>query len=469
MISHRLISAAVLLACALCTASSYAQQPAPLAPAAQLQPLTLHEAVQLALTNYPAVQEQRARARAAQEQVAVARTAYLPRIDALWLENRATHNNVLGTLLPQAVVPQVSGPVLPSSSESVWGSAAGALVSWDAVDFGQRKAAVDAARAEQLAATARSDQAELDTAAAAADAFLTVLAADASVRAAQANVDRLRVFSEAVITLVTNQLRAGADQSRAEAELAVARNQLAQAQQSADIARATLAEAIGRPGARIELVPGRLSELPPEAPAAGGVETHPAARAARASIDVVRARERLLERSMFPRISLQSAASARASGADAPGITSTADGLWPRVSNWAAGVAVTVPVSTLFTVKPLQRVEAQNEAAERAHYDQTIVTLQTQQLRAQALLTAASAIARNMPAVRRAAEDTQQRARARYDSALASITEVADAQHLLAEAETDDAVARLAVWRALLAQAQASGDLTPFLDRLRVP
>ena len=31
-----------------------------------------------------------------------------------------------------------------ATSESVWGIAAGALVSWDAVDFGQRKAAVDA-------------------------------------------------------------------------------------------------------------------------------------------------------------------------------------------------------------------------------------------------------------------------------------------------------------------------------------
>lgn len=196
---------------------------------------------------------------------------------------------------------------------------------------------------------------------------------------------------------------------------------------------------------------------------------HPAARAARASIDIVRARERILERSVFPRIALQSAASARASGAVVPGIASTPNGLWPQVSNWVASVSVTIPVSGLFTVKPQQRVEAQNEIAERAHYDQTLATLQTQQLRALALLTAASAIAQNMPAVRKSAEDTQQRARARYDSGLASIIEVAEAQHLLAQAETDDAVARLGVWRALLAEAQAAGDLTPFLDRLRAP
>jgi outer membrane protein TolC len=177
----------------------------------------------------------------------------------------------------------------------------------------------------------------------------------------------------------------------------------------------------------------------------------------------------VLARAALPRIALQSAASARGSGADVPGLVNTSDGLWPRVPNWTAGVFVTLPVSGLFTLKPQQRVQAQNETAERARYDQTIADLQTQQLRAQALLTAASAIAQNMPAVRRAAEDTQQRARARYDSGLTSITEVAEAQHLLAQAETDDAVARLAVWRALLAQAQAAGDLTPFLIQLQSP
>src|SRR5262249_11177626 len=159
--------------------------------------------------------------------------------------------------------------------------------------------------------------------------------------------------------------------------------------------------AIGRPGVRIELAPGRLSELPPETPAAGNVDMHPAARAARASIDVVRAREEMLERSVFPRIALQSAAGARARGAVAPGSAGPPSGAWPRVSNWAAGVSVIIPVSGLFTVKPQQRVEAENEIAERARYDQTIATLQTQQLRAQALLSAASAIAGNMPALRR--------------------------------------------------------------------
>src|SRR5437867_10498811 len=152
-------------------------------------PLSLNEAVQLALKNYPAVKESRARAQAADEGIGVAQTAYLPRLDLLWQENRATTNNVFGLVLPQSVVPPISGPVLGTRSyDSVWGSAAGVQLSWEALDFGQRKASVEVARAQSTFAKARTDLTTLDAAAAAADAFVTVLDSDVAVSAVQAYV-----------------------------------------------------------------------------------------------------------------------------------------------------------------------------------------------------------------------------------------------------------------------------------------
>lgn len=172
------------------------------AQAAPSGPLSLKDAIQLALTNYPRLTESRARADAADAGIALARTAYLPRLDMLWQENLATRNNVFGLLLPQSIVPPISGPVLGTRSfDSVWGSAAGVQLSWEAVDFGLRKANVDAARAQRSFAKAQTALTELDVAAA-ADAFVTVLASDEVVRAAQANVDRLQVFGSAVRTLV---------------------------------------------------------------------------------------------------------------------------------------------------------------------------------------------------------------------------------------------------------------------------
>ncbi len=58
------------------------------------QPLTLNAAVDLALGNYPAIRAARAQVAAARAGIELARTAYLPRTDLLWQENRATRNNI---------------------------------------------------------------------------------------------------------------------------------------------------------------------------------------------------------------------------------------------------------------------------------------------------------------------------------------------------------------------------------------
>jgi outer membrane protein TolC len=451
-----------LVACALSAADASAQSP-------NAGPLTLNDAIQRALKNYPAIKESRARAQAAEEGVGVARTAYLPRLDMLWQENRGTTNNVFGLLFPQSTLFSMTGPVLGTRSlgDSVWGSAGAVLLSWEAVDFGQRRAGVDAARAQTSLARNHSALTELDVASAAADAFLTVLAAEESVRAARANVDRLQIFATNVRTFVQNQLRPGADQSRAEAELAVANNQLSQAVQIAEVARASLADAVGSAGTSFELAAGSLAVVPQFTIEPADVKTHPAARAGQAAVDVVRARERTLDRAYYPHITLQSTFAGRGTGADAPGVPSFGNGLWLQVPNWAVGASVTFPAFDFFAINARKRVEAQNELAESAHYERTIQALTTQEIKARALMKAATDIARNTPVEREAATAGESQARARYQNGLASVVEVAEAQRLLAQAEADDAVARLGVWRALLATAQAHGDLAPFLEKLK--
>src|SRR5436190_1047116 len=432
-------------------------------------PLTLNDAIQLALKNYPAIKESRARAQAAEEVVGVARTAYLPRLDMMWQENRATTNNVFGLLFPQSTIFSMSGPVLGTRSlgDSVWGSAGAVLLSWEAVDFGQRKASVEVARSQTALAKNQTALTELDAASAAADAFLTVLAAEESVRAARANVDRLQIFANNVRTLVENQLRPGADQSRAAAELAVSNNQLSQAVQIAEVARASLADAVGSAGTSFELTAGSLAAIPQFTVEAADLKTHPAARAGQAAVDVVRARERTLDRAYYPHITLQSTFAARGTGAETPGTPSFGNGLWLQVANWAVGASVTFPAFDIFSINARKRVELQNELAESAHYERTIQTLTTQEMKARALVKAATDIARNTPVERQAATAGESQARARYQNGLASVTEVAEAQRLLAQAEADDAVARLGVGRALLATAQAHGDLTSFLEMIK--
>jgi outer membrane protein len=85
------------------------------------------------------------------------------------------------------------------------------------------------------------------------------------------------------------------------------------------------------------------------------------------------------------------------------------------------------------------------------------------------LLQTTRAIAANTPVELAAAQQSEMQARARYDAGLANIIEVADAQSLLTQAEVQDQLARVEVWRALLAAAVAGGDLAPFRALVRQP
>ena len=440
--------------------------------ASQSEPrrLTLEEAIRVALENYPQLAAARAEARAARAGVDLARTAYLPRTDLLWQENRATRNNVFGLLLPQSVIPPISGPVLGTSAleQTAWGSAGGMLVQWEPFDFGTRRANVDAARASERRASARVELTRLEVASAAAEAFLGTLTAEEAVRATRATVDRMQAFARVVQTLAANDLRPGAEASRAQAELAVARNQLISAEASVESGRATLAEALGLAGESVAPNPGALLELPPAAPApAAGLEAHPLVEAAAAQLDAARARERALDRSYFPRFNYQFALYGRGSGALLDGRIDPSKGLLPDVPNWATGLQITFPTLDIFAIRARRRAESSAAAAEAARYEAVVQQLRAANARAATAAHAARRIAANTPEQLSAARDTERLARARYDAGLTSVLEVAEAERLLASAEVEDAVARLNAWRALLGEVRARGVLEPYLEVVR--
>src|SRR5215831_10107751 len=140
------------------------------------QVFTLAQAMEYASEHYPAVRAALEQVNASVANVDVARAAYLPRLDSLWQSNRGTANNIFGQVLPQSVIPALTGPVLPSASDdSVWSSATGALVSWEPFDFGLRSAGV--ANADAVVAQAQANQAltRLDVQRVVASVFLDVV------------------------------------------------------------------------------------------------------------------------------------------------------------------------------------------------------------------------------------------------------------------------------------------------------
>ncbi len=435
--------------------------------AADQTPLTLGQAVDQALRTYPAIRASAEQIAAAAAGINLARTAYLPRADFMGQFNRATRNNVFGLLLPQSVIPSMSGPVLGTNSlTSVWGSAAGVLVSWEPFDFGLRRANVATAGSSRTRAEAASGATRFQVGAAAADSFLTLLAAEQTVVAARAGVDRARVLFQVTDSLARSGLRPGADAARARAELAFAETQLVQTEQAADIARAALADLVAVPSAQLKVEAGPLLGAPPSAlSGAAALASHPFAVQQNAAVEEARAQEHALERSYFPRFYLQGSAYGRGTGARTDGTTAGGlTGLGPNVGDWAVGLTMIFPAFDLPSLRAREQAQQHLVNAASAQYDRVLRDLEGQLEQAQARLNGARRVAENTPVELDAARAAEQQASARYKSGLGNIVEVAEAQRLLTQAEIDDALARLGVWRALLGVAAAQGDLQPFLQ-----
>jgi outer membrane protein len=439
------------------------------APAAS-KVYTLDQAISYALANYPAVRASLERVNAAQSGIRLARTQYLPSLTGAYQDSRATQNQVPGIWLPTPVTPTVEGPIGGSSGQSFWGSQVAALFSWEPIDFGMRPAMVT--RAKSAADKSNADLAltRLQVAASAGDYFLMALASQQAATAAQSNADRWQVFDQSIHDLVSNELRPGADGSRADAQLALAKTQLYRAQQAEQATLATLAALMGTAGSEIRLQSGPLLGLPPSGvlPNAAPAD-HPLARDEMAEVREIQAQERILERTDYPRIYVQAEGFGRGSEIPNNGsIIGTANGLEPARGNWVAGITISFP--NLFDFKALswqKQISKADERSQQAAYDKTIQDLTGQAQVAIAELKTAQLVAEQTTIELAAARASETQSRARYDASLTTLVDVADAENLLAQAEVDDAVAHLNVWRGLFDVAYAQGDLQPFLDLLR--
>jgi outer membrane protein TolC len=428
--------------------------------------LTLGQAVESALKNYPSIRISEEQINAAAAGIQLARTAYLPRIDVLAQANRATRNNVFGMLLPQSVIPSMSGPVLGTNNfGTAWGSAIGTLVTWEPFDFGLRRASVASAAAARTQYEASLKRTQFDVTVAAADAYVTLIAGQETVRAAQAGVDRAEAISRTIGALVNAQLRPGADASRAQAELAAARTQLIQAQQAVEVARASLSQFVGMEPAQITVAAPRLLELPPEQTVTAlDPATNPLSVEQNATVEQLRAQLRILERSWFPRFYLQGAAYARGTGAEVNGKDlGGLNGLGPTTQDYALGFTVNFSVMDRAAIQAKEAQQSATIRAETARSRQIAIDLKARWNASVAIVNGARQIAQNTPLEVNAAHAATEQATARYRSGLGNIDEVAEAQRLLTQAEIDDALARLGVWRGLLGVASAAGDLQPFL------
>lgn len=451
------------------TSLSVSAQVAPPPPQAGAS-LSIATVVHDAERDYPLIHVTEAELNASVANIRLSRTAYLPRVDGIAQFNRATRNNIFGSLLPQATLPSISGPVIGSNNGgSVWGSATGLLVNWQPFDFGLRHANVASAIAAKDKAAATAQRTRLEVSTAAADAYLTMVVAVQARKAAQAAVDNWETLRQGIHALTDAQLRPGADESRVEAEKALAKTQLALAHEAVEMSQATLVKFLIKPDTNTATLLSTevLARLP--AITNDGAPLNPSGNPVmaeqKASVAQSVAQLHATERSWVPQFNLEAAGYARGTGAETNGQRlSGANGLAPNVANYAVGLNITFPFMDFASIRARESSQASTLKAAQANEELAGRTLQEQFAQAMAALRASRSVAENTPVALTAAQTTLAQANARYKAGLSSIDDVAQAQRLLVQAEIDDAIAKLNVWRAFLHLQAIRGDIEPFLQ-----
>ena len=461
----------------LLTGAAWAQLPREL-PRELPRPLTLPQALQVAQASYPALRARQAAVRAAEADVRTSRATFLPQVTAQAQALNATVNQVRGAYLPGVAFSE-SGSVKATGPDGRTNfSSLGVLaIEWPAVTFGRYRASENRSAAAVSAAQADYEQALFEYQAQVADVYLLALGAEKSVALQQANLERAGQLARVIRAGTRAGIRAGIDSSTANAGLARARLQVLAARQQARAQRTRLAGLLGQPTQPVQLDSMQFySRLPPAD--AGLADTaraaNPLLRAYRARIAASQAQVALLTASQRPSLNLLASGWGRGSGVrdqvDSQGNfvidSSPGAGLPFKAYNYLVGATLTWHATELLHAGRAAQAQRLRTEEARADYDQQTLQLDTQLENARLQVELARQTALAAPAQLAAARQAYTAARARYDAGLDNLLVLTQATETLNRAETDQALATNNLWRAVLLQGAASGNLGGLLGQL---
>ena len=355
-------------------------------------------------------------------------------------------------------------------------SGVGFSVDWAPIDFGLHKARIQYAKTQYQQAQADFDVTKLDVEISSASAFLDAVQAAEEMRAMQENVDSFNQFYTVVHAQVSTDLKPGADQSLASAQLANAQNQLLRAQLSQELALASLANAIGLGGQAITIeARGIAANSEPKLvqKTSPVFENVPIVKASQALMSTAMAQRKVLNKEYAPVFHFLGGLNFRGSGENlsATGSQSQgANGVFPAVPNYQFALIANWNFLDWFRIRQEKRVQDQRIVAQQEALNLVLQNIKTEDVKSRAQIRTAVALAANMPIQVEAADLAFRQAQARYKAGLGSVAQVAEANTVLAQSRMQEAIARLGVWRAMLQVAAVHGDLRPFMaeaDRIQ--
>ncbi len=438
--------------------------------AAQTARLSIKETLQKVQTHLPALEALRQQSAAESRNIELAKNTRVPDLNIGYQANMATLNNITGMSYPGFLLPISGPPSLSNEFNFVPGSAAGALVIWNPVTFGQRPAAIERAVAQFKQANAAYNEQLFKYSYIAVNTYLETVYYKQLLKSLQAAIGRNSIGLEQSMVLAKTGLRPGIDTAQFQSAIAQSEVELLQTertyqQQLTELSRLT---GINGTAENILLTDTLFTEnISSSIDTAAPFTAHPYYQTMQAQKNTTAAGLKEIQRSWVPQLDIWGNVYARGSGADATGRISKRDGFNFSRTNAGIGLQLSFPLLQYSKVNIQKRQYESLLKADEARLSQVQLDISKQTETALQQYRQDLKIARKSPVLLKAASDVYEGLKLGYEAGLIDYTRLSQAQYDLLKAEVNDANIRLQLWRSLLDVAVAKGNLNLFTEQLK--
>lgn len=426
----------------------------------------LKELLQTAKTNYPLLKAKRFESVAAEDQVRYAKSAIVPSVDAAYQVNYSTYNNITGMATSQYFVPISGPPSANNTNNAVLGSVAGLLMNWDLFTFGQRRSKIGSAKSTLDYQQADEQNEILQHQIQTANAYLDLVATNELIKVFQRNLLRSEDNLRIVRSLTGSGLRPGVDTALFQAELAKARIDLLNYEKVQNTQQLHLSELVGNNDVPSYQVDSSYFSRLPVLPEIMEPRSHPLINLSTSKLMVAEYEKTVLQRSLYPKLSMWGTAYARGSGIRYDGYVDSKDGLSLSRYNYGAGIVLSVPLLQYARTQFQLRSQRAQIEADKERLNATTLQLIKQRQLAEVTMITSLKVAGQSPAFFTASSYAYRGLLSRYHSGLVNYTELMQSQYTLVQSEANLKRTYVEAWKALLYLAAVNGDLNLFINQL---
>ncbi|KQS28148.1 TolC family protein [Dyadobacter sp. Leaf189] len=441
---------------------------------ATAQVLSLHDAVETALTNYGTIRAKTNYLGASKATVAQSRKDYLPNLNLSAQQDYGTVNGQNGPLYGMGLAVASSG--LPLGSQN-WNAAFGALyltnVNWDFFAFGRARERINVAKSTVVRDESDLTQEQFQHSIRVAGAYLNLLAAQRLVRSWENNLERANALKNVVVTRAKNGLIPGVDSSLANAEVSNAKISITQARDLEQEQANVLARLMGVTEQRFMLDSTFITRMPRlVADTIPKLENHPLLRFYTNRVAVSEQQVKYIQTLGMPVFSFFGVFQGRGAGfssnyaVDQRAFTQNyLEGIKPVRFNYLLGIGATWNMTNILRTRQQAVAQGFISNALKEEYNLAEQQIKNQLLLSENKIRNAAANAQEAPVQVKSASDAYLQKSVLYKNGLSNIVDMTQALYILNRAETNRDIALNNLWQALLLKAAAAGDFGIFLEQ----